>query len=264
MTEQDKSSLTPRDEEQSSLAARAELIERMAKAMYLSTNPGDEFEWSVEPDALWNNASAEHQYWMDLAIEALEVVEKTIGAETAAPSAWKTIKTAPKDGTHIYALNANATYGFGWFGDPPQMIPEATVVHWWEDGSTMGWWPSVSRDGDKGVPFPATHWQPIVGLSGKSESPVKSSDGVPAELLFTGKWRLATKQPIGGWFVTKRLHEEGYNITERIAEDEWADIEGYTTVTSHAFLPPTHFLPWCITTYLKRFAQMRAPRGKAT
>lgn len=54
--------------------------------------------------------------------------------------------------------------------------------------------------------------------------------------------RPAIEQPIGGWFITCRDGEDGVNITSRIAEDEWADMIGRTTVTHHSMAKPTHYL----------------------
>ncbi len=78
-------------------------------------------------------------------------------------TAWRPIETAPRDGTHIFALNADATAGFGYIAG--KVIPLATTVHWFKTEVDDGeWYPSVNYDGDMVQPFHATHWQPIVGL----------------------------------------------------------------------------------------------------
>lgn len=76
--------------------------------------------------------------------------------------------------------------------------------------------------------------------------------------LFTSKWQLASRQPIGGWYITHRLHEDGYNLSERIQDDEWADCHGATTVTHSTLLPPTHFLPHDFTWAVKEFKRQGA------
>lgn len=56
------------------------------------------------------------------------------------------------------------------------------------------------------------------------------------------RWEPAEDQPIGGWYVTARMGERGWNITMRLTPDEWSDSEGRTTVTHSTFAKPTHFL----------------------
>jgi hypothetical protein len=54
-------------------------------------------------------------------------------------------------------------------------------------------------------------------------------------------WKPADEQPIGGWYVTRHDSEIGFNVTQRISETEWCDVEGRTTVTHSTFLPPTKY-----------------------
>lgn len=74
-------------------------------------------------------------------------------------------------------------------------------------------------------------------------------------------WRPAADQPHGGWLLTRRSDEDGYNITQRISDDEWCDLDGATTVTHSTLLPPTHYLP-ATEAPLRRLAETRRRDGR--
>lgn len=69
---------------------------------------------------------------------------------------WRSIETAPKDGTHILACDASTRYDAWWtfMQRPP------TVVHWWSNPGEEGFYTSVNEV-EPQVPFSPTHWRPL-------------------------------------------------------------------------------------------------------
>lgn len=73
---------------------------------------------------------------------------------------WRPIESAPRDGTHIRALQEGTTFGW-WDG---RQAPEIqTVVHWWGNPGEEGFYTSVNEL-EPQQPFQATHWRPLDGL----------------------------------------------------------------------------------------------------
>lgn len=72
------------------------------------------------------------------------------------PGEWRTIDSAPKDGSHFLACCAKPPYDQHWTFDqrPP------TVVHWWGNPGEEGFYFSVSEN-EPQHPFAATHWMPL-------------------------------------------------------------------------------------------------------
>lgn len=68
---------------------------------------------------------------------------------------WRSIYTAPKDGTHILACNAWASFGTA--ADSP---PVQSVVHWWANPGEEGFYTSVNEL-EPQRPFVASHWKPL-------------------------------------------------------------------------------------------------------
>jgi hypothetical protein len=73
---------------------------------------------------------------------------------------WRPISSAPRDGTHILACQANTS--FGWF-DGAKAPEVQTVVHWWGNPGEEGFYTSVNELAPE-HPFAATHWKPLDGL----------------------------------------------------------------------------------------------------
>lgn len=70
---------------------------------------------------------------------------------------WQLMETAPKDGSHILAINAAVgTTGFGWYNG--KNVPMQTVVHWWDHPGEEGWYASVDAGNH---PLRLTHWMPL-------------------------------------------------------------------------------------------------------
>ncbi len=80
-----------------------------------------------------------------LSHKADSIIYALIVAGYVIEPAWRPIKTAPKDGTHILVCNADNSY------TPP------TVAHWFEDG----FYTSVNENAPQ-YPYPATHYKPTL------------------------------------------------------------------------------------------------------
>lgn len=110
-------------------------------------------------------------------MEAASEMERSREAAAAfasmMPIGWRSILTAPKDGTHILACNAARS--FGWADGKP-LPPQQTVVHWWANPGEEGFYTSVNELAPE-RPFAATHWkqldaptdQPAVALPAADE-----------------------------------------------------------------------------------------------
>ncbi len=61
--------------------------------------------------------------------------------------------------------------------------------------------------------------------------------------LIEGMWQPADTAPRGQWLLTCREGETCSTIAMRGFGGEWLSPSGHTTVTSHAYLPPTHWQP---------------------
>jgi hypothetical protein len=87
---------------------------------------------------------------------------------------WRSIETAPKDGTHFLAGRFDGSIGFGYFGG--KQVPMQTVVHYYQepgvapDNGDSGFYVSVFG-GDEAVPMKWTHWKPL------DEPPARDAPG---------------------------------------------------------------------------------------
>lgn len=70
---------------------------------------------------------------------------------------WHDAATAPRDGCHILACNAAAS--FGWMDGKP-LPPVQTVVHWFPDPDDPGFYTSVNEL-EPQRPFQLTHWKSL-------------------------------------------------------------------------------------------------------
>ncbi len=61
--------------------------------------------------------------------------------------------------------------------------------------------------------------------------------------LLEGMWQPSDTAPRGQWLLTCREGETYSTIAMRGFGDEWISSSGHTTVTSHTYLPPTHWQP---------------------
>ncbi len=77
-------------------------------------------------------------------------------ARAAPATAWLPIESAPRDGTHIYAIAVSNSSGFGWPFVGAAKVHAQTVVHWFG----AAFYPSQCEQ-DQKFPFPATHWMPL-------------------------------------------------------------------------------------------------------
>jgi hypothetical protein len=71
-------------------------------------------------------------------------------------TSWRSIDSAPRDGTHILScrmLGIRVT----------NMTNPPTVVHWFDDPDEPGFYTSVNETAPE-HPFYPTHWQPLPAL----------------------------------------------------------------------------------------------------
>jgi hypothetical protein len=76
---------------------------------------------------------------------------------------WQPIDSAPRDGTHILACDAQRSFGYM---NGAELPPVQAVVHWWANPGEEGWYhSSVHLENPDEPPFPATHWKSLNGPS---------------------------------------------------------------------------------------------------
>jgi len=63
------------------------------------------------------------------------------------------------------------------------------------------------------------------------------------ELRANVGWRDIATAPIGKWLITWREGEKSATVSMYLGIGEWRAPTGHTTITSHAYLPPTHWQP---------------------
>lgn len=104
--------------------------------------------------------------WMAQGAEALADTLRGINSSTGTPAdpvlaaGWRSIETAPKDGTNVILTNGD-TVAQGWWADEPGYIREhrdSDGVYLGQDESDgfMGW-----MDCDGGMQPDPTHWMPL-------------------------------------------------------------------------------------------------------
>lgn len=56
-------------------------------------------------------------------------------------------------------------------------------------------------------------------------------------------WKPIETAPRGQWLITYRTGDKRATMAQLGFGDEWISPSGHTTVTSHTYLPPTHWCP---------------------